>query len=317
MSSFEEGLRQFWVRDIHRITGRTGEDLRQWLTRESFVFPQVNGPRDFVMRVLAPMDAKKAMAHESTRMASAAFETMLGISAVGGLPRSTAWILIRAYYAAFFAAHSLLRAFGTACIQLDGQQTRALDHVAQAFGLLPGAGFEEGFYIARYDPNVDEIHFSKSGAARRGSHEVLWGSFVERLRESSNYLLGVSATFNSVALQLAEIDALLRQSGQNAGTWLSFVRNQANYRQEYGLWFPYSASKVSGPELARIVRRWKEDPAKLFPVDKSNQVTMHVWLCTIIVSICHAVAVDIEAHAAKGRCFHSYGGLALTRLLRG
>ena len=188
--------------------------------------------------------------------------------------------------------------------------------MARAFGSLPGTGFEAGFYIARYDPNVDEIHFCKSGAARRGSHEVLWESFADMLRQSSNHLLGVSSIFNSVALQLSEIDDFLRQGGQNAGTWLSFVRNQANYRQEFGLWFPYSASKVSGPELARIARRWKEDPAKLFPVDQSDQVTMHVWLCTIIVSICHAVAIDIEAHAARRRCFHSYGSLALTRLVR-
>jgi len=57
----------------------------------------------------------------------------LGITAVGNLPKSTAWILIRAYYAAFFAAHSILRMFGNLCIQLESPETFALDHVAQSF----------------------------------------------------------------------------------------------------------------------------------------------------------------------------------------
>jgi hypothetical protein len=316
MPSFEEGLRHFWLRDIHHIAGLTGEELREWLKREVFVIPQVNGPNDFVLRILAPLEAKTAIAHDSTRMASAAFETMHGISAVSGLPKSTAWILIRAYYAAYFAAHSLLRTLGTVCIQLDGEQTSALDHVAHAFGVLPGTGFESGYYIARYDSNMDEMHFQKSFAARRGSHEILWESFANMLRHVSNHLLTVSAAFNTVALRLSEVENLLRQAGQNSGTWLSQVRNQANYRHEFGLWFPYSASQVSGNDLVRIVRRWKGEPAKLFPVDQSNQVTMHVWLCTIIVSICHAVAIDIESHATRRRCFHTYGSLALTRLMK-
>ena len=60
----------------------------------------------------------------------------MGIGIVGGLPKSTGWILIRAYYAAFFAAHSLLRMFGISCIQLDAQQITAISRVAHALGLL-------------------------------------------------------------------------------------------------------------------------------------------------------------------------------------
>ena len=48
-------------------------------------------------QLLAPIDAKRAIAHDSTKMASAAFETMLGITALGNLPKSNAWSLIRAY----------------------------------------------------------------------------------------------------------------------------------------------------------------------------------------------------------------------------
>ncbi len=316
MASFEEGLRHFWLRDIHQVGGVTAEELRQWIIRRKFVVTHVNGRDDFIIRVLAPTEAVRAIAHDSTRMASAAFETMLGISTVKGLPRSSAWILIRAYYAAYFAAHSLLRTFGTVCIQLDAQQTSSFDRVASAFGMLPNLGFETGYYLAEYQSGLNEIHFRKTSAARRGSHEVLWEAFADKLREASNHLLTVSAAFTGVALQLANLETFLRQAGHNGGSWLSHVRNQTNYRHEYGLWFPYADSKVESQDLARIVKRWKIDPAKLFPVDSSDQITEHVSLCTIIVSICHAVAMDIETHSPAHKSFHTYGGLALTRLAK-
>jgi hypothetical protein len=313
MATFEEGFRHFWLQNIHKITGVSGEDFRKWLTREAFLPARVTSSSDFAIQVLAPAEARKSIADDSSRLASAAFETMVGITSVGSLPRSTAWIVIRAYYAAFFAAHSLLRMCGHMCIQLDGPQTYALDHVARGMGVLPGTGFESGFYIANYSPTADEIEFQKSIAARRGSHEVLWASFADRLRNMSNHLIGVSVLYNSVALRIAEIETFLRQAGQNGGTWLSHIRNVVNYRQEFGLWFPYTNSLVDAAPLVRIVRKWRQDPARLFPPDQSNDIVLHVWICTAIVSICHAVAVDIEKHATGRRCFHSLSCLNLAR----
>jgi hypothetical protein len=247
-------------------------------------------------------------------MASASFETMLGIGTVGKLPKSTAWIVIRTYYAAFFAAHSLLRTLGLSCIQLDHQQAAALDHVASGYGILPGAGFEQGFYNAQYNSQLNEIHFSKSAAARKGSHQILWEIFANKLRDISNHLLTVSSAFNDVALQLSDLEIYLRQDHTKSGSWLSEIRNLTNYRQEFGLWFPYTNSQVDGQELTRIIKRWKADPNTLFPLNQSNPIVLYVWICTVIVSICHAVVTDIEAHAVRRRCFHSFGSLALTRL---
>jgi hypothetical protein len=315
MPSLEESLRHFWMPGIHEIRGGTPEALRDWLLRRNFVFTQVYGRDNFIIRVINPTEAKTAVAFGSTEMASAAFETMLGIGTVSNLPKSAAWIVIRAYYAAFFAAHSLLRAFGTTCTQLESSQTAGLNRVADAFGLLPINGFESGHYTANYDSLSDEIHFRKVNAAKKGSHEILWDVFANLLRRASNHLMGVSATYNDVALQLSEMDDLLRQAGQNDGSWLSHIRNQTNYRLEYSLWYPYTDTTTSGQELTRILRRWRSTPGKLFPINKSTQIILHTWLCTIIVSLSHAVALDIENHAFGHRCFHTNRSLALTRLV--
>ncbi len=314
MGNFEEGLRHFWLRDLHNIGGVTSQGFAQWIAARDFVFMNVSGRDEFTIQMLDVEGGIRSIAHDSSRMASASFETMIGIEAVDVLPKSAAWILIRAYYAAFYAAHGLLRMFGTACVQLDAVPIAALDRVANALGVLPANGFESGFYTARVTSKPSEVHFKKSAAARKGSHEILWEVFANQVRTASNHLLSVSSGFNAVALQLSELDDLLRQEGQNAGSWLSFIRNQANYRHEFGLWFPYAHSVVSGKNLAQIVLKWRSDPSRLFPSPKSDRVTLHVWLCTVIVAICHAVALDMEAHGPRRRCFHSLGDLALTRI---
>jgi hypothetical protein len=313
MPSIAEGFRHFWLRDIHLIPGVTSEEFSQWIVRGDFVIPQATGPTDFTIRTFTPAEAKKAIAHDCTRMASAAFETIHGITPVTGFPKSTAWILIRAYYAAFFAAHSLLRSVGTMCSQLGDPQITALDRIAVSFGILPGNGFDAGFYVSRYDAATNEVHFHKSAAARRGSHEIMWETFADKLREISTALIGLSPGFRPIGLHVMEIEDVLRQNGQTNGTWLSHVRNRANYRQEFGLWFPYSASQVTAERLSRILSKWTLPPERLFPIDRSSDVVVHISLCAIIVSICHAVATDIEAHGISRRCFHTYGGLALSR----
>jgi hypothetical protein len=308
MGVVEEGLRHFWLRDIHNIGVMTREGLAPWLVHENFIITSVRDCNDFTIRVLTPADALKGYAYDSTKMASAAFETMLSIDTVKHLPKSTAWILIKAYYAAFFAAHSLLRMFGVSCLQLDTPQINALEHTAAPFGLLPIHGFEAGFYIARWDVTTNEMAFRKP--ARRGSHEGLWATFANMLRQISNYLLMVSSKFRTLSLQLSEIEQILLQDG----AWLSNIRNRANYRHEFGLWHPYSGSQVSAADLVKIVRMWKEQPEKLLSVPQRNPISVHLWVCTIIVAICYTVVSDMEVHAPRHKSFHSYGSLALKRL---
>jgi hypothetical protein len=314
MSMIQEGFRHFWLRDIHRISGVTREGLAAWIVHGDFVVTSAKARDDFIIRVLVPEGARKGLAHDSTRMASAAFETMLGIDAVRNLPKSTGWVVIRAYYAAFFAAHSLLRMFGTSCLQVELPQINILDRTATICGCLPVHGFESGFYIACYDGLADEIRFHKSASARRGSHEVLWEVFASKVREVSNHLLTISSKFTQLSLQLSEIENLLRQDGLTSGTWLSHIRNLANYRHEFGLWFPYSGSVIPAADLVKITRKWNGDPNRLLSVRKGDRITLHVWLCTVIVAICHAVACDMEEHGFRRKSFHSYGSLALARM---
>jgi hypothetical protein len=311
MTTVEEGLRQFWMPDLHKVGGVTHEGFARWIAKGDFLVSTVNSPSSFSVQMLTPDEARRCIAHDSTRMASAAFETMLGLDCIKQLPKSTAWIVIRTYYAAFFAAHSLLRMFGTSCTQLDRIQIAQLDHAATLFGV--STRFEAGFYEARYDSAASEIQFQKP-SSQTGSHEILWTVFAQKLRDISSHLLTVSASFNGISLQLSELENQLRRDRSAGGTWPSYVRNIANYQHGFGLWHPYRKSTVLGTDLLKITRNWNKSPDISLSFPHDCEIATHARLCTSIVSLCFAVASDIEAYSPRKKCFHSYGGLALARL---
>lgn len=310
MSVVEEGFRHFWLHDIHRIQGLSRLGLGVWIESGDFVISTVGSSGDVTVRPITMQKMVGAFAYDSTKMASAAFETMFGIESVPKLPKSTSWIVIRAYYAAFFAAHALLRMFGTHCLQVDLPQKKSLDKVASAVGMLPRSGFELGFYVSTFDRASGEIRFRKP-TARRGSHEIMWEEFASRIRSVSNHLLTVSSKFTQLSLQLSQLEASLRRDGMTTGAWLSYVRNLANYKHEFGLWFPYSGSECSASDLLQIARKWRKNPETFFPPPVDAQIKQHVWTSSLIVSICHAVSTDMAANTP--RSFHSYGGLALVK----
>src|SRR5687767_5285693 len=95
-----EGLRYFWLRNIHQLTGNPGCSFCEWLRRGEFLVEDVTSSGEFTIRVLNPEGLLKSVASDACRLAAAFYETIVGLSSVVGLPRATAWMVIQSYYAA-------------------------------------------------------------------------------------------------------------------------------------------------------------------------------------------------------------------------
>lgn len=312
MPRIEEALQQFWLRDLYRVTTGCAQGLATWLARREFVFSRVDSSAEFSLRVLNQNAALSAFAFDSSRMCCAAIESMIAISKVKPLPRSTAWLVIQAYYAAFFAAHGLLRMFGTMCLQLDAVPVASFDKVARALSCLPGRGFEKGFYVCSYDVMNQTISFKKSSAAKKGSHEVMWEVFATKIRDIADDLLQASQIYTSFAVKLTDLEDNLRAYGCTDGSWLSHVRNLVNYRNEYGTWFPYKAGHPLSERLFEILLSWRKDPMALPLHQRSkNHLETHIASCAMIVSLCRCVAEEMKQKCPKGRSFHYYGCISL------
>ena len=54
-------------------------------------------------------DVSQAFAADCARMSTAALESIEGITRSQALPRGVSWLMVRAYYGGFFAAHAITR----------------------------------------------------------------------------------------------------------------------------------------------------------------------------------------------------------------
>jgi hypothetical protein len=311
MVPLEEALRQFWLPGLHEVKGRTTIGLARWIESKNFVFSSITSATEFNLKSLEPEKTLSALAHDSSRMACAAFESLFSISDYRRLPRSCAWVNITAYYGAFFAAHSFLRMCGIICFQIESSQKSALEKVAVTFGESIST-FESGFYIGNYNYKNGELSLKKSPASSKGSHAILWELFEETLRNYSNALIEKSALFNDSALFLDSIAEALCKSGLK-GTWLTSMRNTVNYKHDLGAWFPYKSLQVNRRELVGIVTKWQNHPQKLALSYNGKALAEHVAVSSIIVSLCYLVVNDMRAIAGP-RSYHSYSTLALIKL---
>jgi hypothetical protein len=281
-----------------------------------FIVISVRDADAFTIRVLNPKSALESFAADASRFTAAAYETLLGLRANPTIPRSTAWLGIQAYYAAFFAAHSLLRIIGTGCTQLDEPQITKIERNANALGQMPPgiSGFSRGLYRCHFDAAQPEIRFERQSSAARGSHEILWSIFADHLNHVGAAIVQQSAAFRPFAAHLWDLEALLREGGHNDGGWLSHIRNRMNYRHEFGAWHPY-LSQVSRPEtLLRIIGGWSDPPLSIsLPSRRHDEVKAFVSACTLIASLCNCTVCDMEERCPQGLSFQSQCALPLAR----
>lgn len=311
MLPLAEGMRNFWLPDLHKVTGPAKESFATWITREEFIFTSVTSSSEFTIRVLTTHAALAGLAYDCNKMAAAAFETFLEISDSNILPRSCAWVNLSTYYGSFFAAHAILRLCGTICFQVDTIQKIALERVADLFGLLPSSGIESGFYVGKFDSLSGEMHFRKTNAGSSGSHNVMWRIFNEELKRFSTELLSASSLHSTSSDFLLEISSSLCKAGNN-GSWLSSMRNEINYKLSHGAWFPYKDLKTKKNELLKIASKWKSEPDKLKIIYPKDPLSQQVATSTALVSLCKLIVLDMMAGGGS-KSFHTYGSASLLK----
>jgi hypothetical protein len=317
MARFEEAMQRFWLRDLHKVRGSPREDMKAWLQKREYIITAPQTATVFSLQVIREADFLSSIAYDSNRMACAAIETMVAITQIKTLPRSTAWLIIQAYYAAFFAAHALLRMFGVVCFQIDATTAAALARVANSQGSLPPTGFEKGFYVCTYDSTTKLLSFTKSAAASRGSHEILWEVFIQKLRQMAHELLAASSIYTPFAVKLTELETILCERGHATGGSLSNIRNSVNYRHEFGTWFPYRGVSLSPEQLFKLAGKWTAYPVTIETSPSSRNVLgMQLAASVFIVSVCRLVAIDMGNKCPAGRSFQSYGCVALMQRIQ-
>jgi hypothetical protein len=185
-------------------------------------------------------ELKAACAGDCSKFACAAIESLSGIVADAKSPRNAAWFVVRAYYAAFYSAHALLRMFGVLCSNIDGPELLRLKEAAKVTGQeFP----KRGFFRVEISKDMSVLTFDPL----KNSHEDTWATVVgvlNDLRSGAVTAAAPKASRDAAVEFLSEHIARLTDSQKyKTGNFLSYTRNQVQYRFALQTWHPYGGAK--------------------------------------------------------------------------
>lgn len=304
-------LRPLWLAGITTCKGA------RRITTERFLragIAHINGePKDgaFTLFVSNPNKIAEFYSHEADRFCTAAFESLLVENTRPEYPRSIGWQLIRAYYSAFFALHSLMRLHGWACTRLTKDISSYLDKGARL--LYPaGEKIEGGLYFIRATDGNSELSFKFLGTSNGGSHETLWAFLFEFMSEITKVALERSVDEEAARDLLGAVSRfhdLLRL--HNGPSWLTKVRNRINYSHEYGAWHPYEQSTCDVIRVANTIERWRVEPAEVLLPGTSDELLQFCEACAFVVSLCRTTVKDLVFRSKPNSPFRLSSGRLL------
>jgi hypothetical protein len=320
MSPTAEALRLFWVPGLNEVTGPQIKDISGWICDEEF---QVYSPieqEDFTLFVDRTSPLLNGYAAEITRISIAAFETLSSVARLGMLTKSTAWMVIKTYYASFYAAHSIMRMFGISCTPTGRAQIKSIDTIATAYGYPIQHLPRGGLYELTFNSERKELKVSYIRSISAGPHGSFWRIFCLYLEKLIPQIL-TSATLTvqdqqSAATKIQELISNLSFGGGPKANWLSMVRNVVNYDQGMSAWYPYQNRPKYYEQLFSHVNEWKSDMSTIDLISHQDEdLRRFQATCNCIVALCREMAQEMATRCSTGKSFHRYGSLACLNLL--
>jgi hypothetical protein len=308
MAQISTVLQPFWIRNLNAVGGRQDRTVKMWIADGALTFDHMSNSGAWIFNAPDVGSLLNCFACDVNRMTVASFESIGGIPSSNELPRSTAWSLIRLYYAAFFAAHSLMRVYGIAVLQLERQQVTTLNTAMRQVGHQTLVS--EGLMTMTIDQQSRTFELTSKTA---GSHVDTWAVFAAKVKEIS---VGASALgLGSVAQRQDAIDVLDQiiailgtPPAQKASNWLSYMRNQLNYQHTHGAWYPHERASRFRAELSVAIDTWKSSPTVSLSRSSHTLVRFGVC-CAAIVAWARETSLRISSRHPQDDSFLKYGAI--------
>jgi hypothetical protein len=316
-SAFADGVRAKWASSINVICRPEYKGVEDWLLRGNYSWVACTPKLITLGHSIGHTDFTEALASEISRFSCAAYESLLDAEPSVVLSKSLGWQCIRHYYAAFYIAHALLRITGCSLTYISGSTAGTMSKVAsQYLGVAPQ--ISGGLYLLKrgdVDKNTVTLQqLSTSG----GSHQDMWRTFLQLLLTVENAIVGTLGQIPS-AMKAVEVSGKLRQTlcrqGNNDGGWTSTVRNAINYRQDFGVWYPYTKKNTYYQQASNRLRRWRPTDPNGFDIEPSGgELEGLADVCSVLSQLLITTLKDISARAPDSRtCFVDRGAFKFLR----
>lgn len=313
MSALGQEFRVMWLDGIHAVTGTPAKSLVGLVGDKGYQIYSAATSNAATLVFPDMSHVTSAYAFDARRFSMAAMETMAGLSRPISLPKSTGWLIVEAYYGAFFAAHSLLRLSGRSFTQLEKAATKSVNEVSDLFGVQISP-IEQGMFYGLVDYANHALTLVKVADQ---SHEGLWAKFLDLLADAADEIgrNAPSASVQASIAKLIELRNLLTDNGRlSKGNWLSQVRNSVTYRHEFSAWYPYQAQPHYFSMLDARLADWRLDidQINLWP-QNGRDIQRFMEACLALVSLCREVCLDMSSRCPAGKSFQDFGAVGLLR----
>ena len=265
-----------------------------------------------------PVDIAAHYAADVGRLASASFETMLVVDRALRNDLGTGWCVVQLYYAAFYAAHAILRMLGCSCSFLSAATASRLTRVLGVVGITPNPALAGGLYgcsLAGPDMTLAAL----GGGTLGGSHELFWRRFVQELDALAPLVLGgplPTSDAQDAATRLLDLRSTL-VAGAAQPDWLTRLRNEVQYRHGQQLWYPNRLGARERQQLVELFGTWDaDDPRHMYPpASGAGDLPEFVSACTFLTALCRGLVFDIAARTSRrSRSFVDYSAAKLLRV---
>jgi hypothetical protein len=322
MSLAADALQPFFVHGLNGLEGRPASvpipDLIGTQTKIGFYLDFEDESQSIVTDFREPSAILNSLSYDISRFASAAFQSITAIEDEIVSKDKTAWSLIRAYYAAFYAGHSILRLFGESCSYFDRNHVARITDLAKAASKIPGFKINANAYHCALNNSGSIIRSKSLRDGSGGAHEAFWQVFSSRLKQIGEDILNGPLSQFEAQTVYSKIDSIQRTLSSNGAprySWLSIIRNSVQYRQSHGVWLPIALKKQDRERLARSIGQWSRDPMHIdIGLYEHRPLDEFALACAFIVALCRALLTRLAERSQRAsRSFSTLGPLAILR----
>jgi uncharacterized protein (UPF0332 family) len=303
--------------DIFSCNRKTEIDIKAWVANQHYLLDDDLDSRTFALRVTDITYLIAAFANDCNRMAMATIESTVGLQIDPKMEKSGAWGIIRAYYAAFFAAHSIVRMFGISCSQLEQAHTNKIYEIATLLGRTNNLNkLEKGFYSIRMSTDSTNIYFEKFNDSHRDTWAIFL-SLLDILKINSEHIETLSKYKIEAIDILTKIkQGITRSHCSHKGNWLSKVRNSVNYQHSHGVWFPYERKVVAPLYLDKMAKEWLKSSEILKSTLRNGEIEIFFEVVLMILSLFRELLLGCTEKVNQRKSVFTNGCLKLFKTLQ-
>lgn len=337
--SIADGIRHLYIPYLNAISSSLPMGIRGWLAGSNHFIPHNGQANDcFEITLYDINEFIQAWAGDVVRLSSASLETVNNISESIKSKKFLAWQLVQYYYSAFYAAHATLKICSFGLVQIDNNIISNIKRVASSCGNRLIGQINKGLYCVELNPSQSKVVFYKI-KRYDDSHRGLWNRYADFI----DVLRGISVVTGShdsmcvrawngseplpksVYSQLPRSDAevivqrleLVKKTMDIRGdnNWLSSVRNNINYNQNYGVWFPYKEFQSKYDKLVSMSSLYMNmATSDVLKYDHGYDLEEFVKCCQIIMAINRELLIDLESRHPSNKSFLKSGPIYLINL---